>query len=504
MFDENNWYENDSQGSNGDNSDNENKGASTYDSASEEKEVNGQTQNASAGNTQESGDNIQRPYQQFMNQSNQDNYVWNHSPQQAQQNVPPARPPKRKGKVRAVLAVVLAVAIVGTGAYIVTGGFDKIFSSNGEKPQIGTTVTDRETEQAERTTVEISDNSAPSSTGQIILTDVSEIVDDVMPSVVAITSRALIESGNYGWGYWSSGSSEKQEVNAGAGSGIIVQQTDKELLIVTNNHVVEDASSLSVQFVDGKSVEATVKGTDSERDLAVVAIPLDTIEDSTLKSIKKATIGSSDNMKVGEGVIAIGNALGYGQSVTTGIISVMDAKITVDGVTREHMIQTDAAINGGNSGGALLNSRGEVIGINFAKRFYFSSTSVEGMGYAIPISSATDVINDLMNQETRTKVEESKRGTLGITGMDITDDYVSQLGMPEGVMITKLTEGGAAEKAGIQVRDIITAIGGKKVASMEELKEELAYYEKGETVTVTIQYAENRSYIAKDVTLTLQ
>lgn len=457
---------------------------------------------------EEKNDEVQRPYQQFMNQSNQENYVWNSQPVQSQQNQS-SKPPKRKGGARAAAAVIAGIIVMAGGVMTLTGGWNKLFGDNesGTRTQISSTLEEnqkqQETANVEKTTVEISKNTT-SSSGQIVLTDVSKVVEDVMPSIVAITSKAIVESGNYGWGYWY-GNGKEEEIDAGAGSGIIVQQTDTELLIVTNNHVVEGASSLSVQFINGESVEAVVKGTDSKNDLAVVAIPIEKINEDTLKAIKKATIGDSDQMQVGEGVIAIGNALGYGQSVTTGIVSALNREVEIDNTTMT-MLQTDAAINGGNSGGALLNSKGEVIGINSAKYSSngYSSASIEGMGFAIPISSATDIINELMNKTTRTKVEESKRGYLGITGADVTDEYVERLGMPYGVLVSKVEDGSAAEEAGIQVRDVITAVDGTAVESMSELKEQLAYYAAGDQVTITIQYAENREYTSKDVVVTLQ
>jgi serine protease Do len=467
-------------------------------------------------------EDVNRPYQQFMNRSNGDDYVWNSQPnynQQSSYSSQPTPPKKKKNGAKKVIAAVVAAAVVASGAMTVTGGWDKLFpatssTNNTSNIQIGSTLEDKDTSSdssqsdENKTTVEMSTDTSSSSSGSVVITDVSSIVDDVMPAIVAITSRTLVDSGNY-WNYWYGYNNEEDsqtEVDSGAGSGIIVQQTDTELLIVTNNHVVEGASSLSVKFINDVSVDANIKGTDSSNDLAVVAIPLENIDDDTLSAIKKATIGSSDDLKVGEGVIAIGNALGYGQSVTTGVISAVNREVYMDEDTTMTMLQTDAAINGGNSGGALLNSKGEVIGINSAKYSSnsYSSASIEGMGFAIPISSATDIINNLMNQETKTKVDEDKRGYLGITGADVSDEYVQSLGMPNGVLVSKVEEDGAADKAGIQARDIITAINGTTVESMTELKEQLAYYAVGDKVTITIQYMDNREYVSKDVEVTLQ
>ena len=268
--------------------------------------------------------------------------------------------------------------------------------------------------------------------------------------------------------------------------------------IVTNNHVVEGSSTLTVTFVDEESVEAQVKGTNSNIDLAVVAVQLDQIKDSTMKEIKTATLGDSDAIRVGEPAIAIGNALGYGQSVTNGIISAKDR--TVDGFETT-LIQTNAAINPGNSGGALLNAKGEVIGINTVK---VNADAVEGMGYAIPISDVTDVINDLMNRQTRTKVDESERGALGISGTDVDSQSAQVYNMPEGVFISDVTKDGGAEKAGLTKGSIITEFDGTKIDSMDTLKSQLEYYKAGETVDVTVQVPEkNGEYKEQTVQVTL-
>ena len=290
-----------------------------------------------------------------------------------------------------------------------------------------------------------------------------------------------------------------QEVpSESAGSGIIIGQNDSELLVVTNNHVVENSETLTVTFCNDESVEAAVKGTDSARDLAVVAVPLDSIPDDTMKQIKTAVIGDSDSLKVGEPAIAIGNALGYGQSVTTGIISAKER--TIDGYDGDY-IQTDAAINPGNSGGALLNINGELIGINSAK---ISDSTVEGMGFAIPISDVSDIIENLMNKETRTKVDEDEQGYLGIKGYDVNETGAQMYNMPTGVYIAEVTEGGAAEKAGLSKGTIITAFDGSSVSSMDSLKGQMAYYKAGETVTITVQVPENNGeYTESKVEVTL-
>ena len=293
------------------------------------------------------------------------------------------------------------------------------------------------------------------------------------------------------------GGTQKQKSES-AGSGIIVGQNDSELLIVTNNHVVEGSSTLTVTFIDEESVEADIKGTDSDKDLAVVAVPLSKIKDSTMNKIAVATLGDSDKTQVGDQVIAIGNALGYGQSVTTGIVSAKDR--TMDSYDGK-LLQTDAAINPGNSGGALLNANGEVIGINSAK---IATETVEGIGYAIPVSDVSDLITNLMNQKTKTKVAESERGYIGIKGVDVTSDSAQMYNMPTGVYVSEVISGGGAEKAGITKGAVITGIEGTTVDGMDALQEQLQYYKAGEKVKITVQtQSKNGEYEKKDVEVTL-
>lgn len=324
-----------------------------------------------------------------------------------------------------------------------------------------------------------------------VTSDISTIVENAMPSIVSITNMSVQKVQSFFGSY--------QEVpSESAGSGIIIGQNDSELLVVTNNHVVENSETLTVTFCNDESVEAAVKGTDSARDLAVVAVPLDSIPDDTMNQIKTAVIGDSDSLKVGEPAIAIGNALGYGQSVTTGIISAKER--TIDGYDGDY-IQTDAAINPGNSGGALLNINGELIGINSAK---ISDSTVEGMGFAIPISDVSDIIENLMNKETRTKVDEDEQGYLGIKGYDVNETGAQMYNMPTGVYIAEVTEGGAAEKAGLSKGTIITEFDGSSVSSMDSLKGQMAYYKAGETVTITVQVPENNGeYTESKVEVTL-
>ena len=324
-----------------------------------------------------------------------------------------------------------------------------------------------------------------------VTSDISTIVENAMPSIVSITNMSVQKVQSFFGSY--------QEVpSESAGSGIIIGQNDSELLVVTNNHVVENSETLTVTFCNDESVEAAVKGTDSARDLAVVAVPLDSIPDDTMNQIKTAVIGDSDSLKVGEPAIAIGNALGYGQSVTTVIISAKER--TIDGYDGDY-IQTDAAINPGNSGGALLNINGELIGINSAK---ISDSTVEGMGFAIPISDVSDIIENLMNKETRTKVDEDEQGYLGIKGYDVNETGAQMYNMPTGVYIAEVTEGGAAEKAGLSKGTIITEFDGSSVSSMDSLKGQMAYYKAGETVTITVQVPENNGeYTESKVEVTL-
>lgn len=340
-----------------------------------------------------------------------------------------------------------------------------------------------------------SSGSGTSQAGSALAMDVSTIVENAMPSIVAINNTMLYQSNSW------FGQKQTYEVPS-SGSGIIVGQNDEELLVVTNNHVVEDSNSLSVVFIDSTTVNAAVKGTDAESDLAVVAIPLSEIPTDTFSQITVAKLGNSDEMKVGQCVIAIGNALGYGQSTTVGWVSALDREVTTDGgATTRNLLQTDAAINPGNSGGALLNMKGEVIGINAAK---YSSTEVEGIGYAIPISKAEDIINSLMTKRTRSAaVEEGKEGYLGIQGFTVEDSMVKQLGMPSGVFVSGIIEGGAASKTDLREKDVITKFDDQTVRTMSALQDMLKYYKEGETVTMVVQSLENGQYVERTIEITL-
>ncbi len=323
--------------------------------------------------------------------------------------------------------------------------------------------------------------STTNSESTVVTTDVSSMVSDVMPSVVTISN---VGTETYNSLFGQSGTYEYTS----SGSGIIVGQSDDELLIVTNHHVISGSDKINVTFVDGKEYTANIKGSDSTIDIAVIAISLSDLDDDTLNQIKVATLGDSSKLSVGEPAIAIGNAMGYGQSVTTGVISALNREVTVDNVTNT-LIQTDAAINPGNSGGALLNLAGEVIGINSVK---YASTEVEGMGYAIPISDVTDVINDMMNNETKKKADNS--GYLGIKAMEINSSVSQAYNMPQGVYVADVESDGAADKAGIKKGDIITKIAGTTVSSSEDLTTELEYHEAGSKVEIVVQSPVDSGY----------
>lgn len=394
-----------------------------------------------------------------------DNQYSYYTPEQ-DYNQPEAPQPKKNRKMpRGVKILCMGLAfglVAGTAFQAVNIASEKVFGvQTGEKKSAKTAET---VDSAKLTT----------SSGKGVTSEITEIAQNAMPSVVSITNMGVTEVQSFFGGV-------RQQESVSAGSGIIISQNDSELLILTNNHVVEGSDTLTVSFIDEESVEADIKGTDSTRDLAVVAVKLEDIKSSTMDKIAVATLGDSTKLKVGEPAIAIGNALGYGQSVTSGIVSA--TKRTLEGFEGE-LIQTDAAINPGNSGGALLNANGEVIGINTVK---IAVNEVEGIGYAIPISDVSDMVTKLMNRETRSKVSEEEQGYLGIEGVDVTSSSAEMYNMPTGVYISKLVENGGAERAGLSKGSIITGFGGVSVSDMEALKEQLQYYRAGETVEVTVQ-----------------
>lgn len=350
------------------------------------------------------------------------------------------------------------------------------------------------TENKELVTLQYTNTEVETTEG-VYMIDVSEVVENVMPSIVAITSKTLISSGRFGPNYYG-----QNQYTEGAGSGIIISKSDEELFIVTNNHVVEGASELTVQFINNKSVDATIKGTSKSKDIAVISVKLNELDEETIKEIKIATIGNSDEIKVGNGVIAIGNALGYGQSVTTGVISALEREVTIDNYTNS-MIQIDAAINGGNSGGALLNSKGEVIGINSAKyssNGTISSASIEGMGFAIPISDVEDLITDIINGE---EIEEGV--TLGIEGYIITNENINGYFIENGFYITKVVSESNASKAGLEAGYIITEINGQEVNTFSDLSNVISEKKKGDKITLKIKYFVLGNYRETEVDVTL-
>ena len=421
---------------------------------------------------------------------------WNH---RNMSHIPQDREPKRRRKsslglkIAGIAAAALLFGLIGGGAMFAVNTVGELVKESHTQeteaaPKV--TVAQAETQGAADGS---SGSAASADVTPAMVLDVSGIVKEAMPSVVAITNTMLIQQRTWFGGV------ETYEI-PGSGSGIIVGQNDDELLIVTNNHVVEGASELTVTFIDEENVKAAVKGTDSATDLAVIAVSLSDIPAETLDQIKVATLGDSDALQVGQGVVAIGNALGYGQSVTVGYVSAKDRTVKSEDGTSRDLLQTDAAINPGNSGGALLNMNGEVIGINAAK---YSDTDVEGMGYAIPVSQVADIINELMNKRTRVEVDEAKQGYLGIQGLNIDDMASAMYDMPRGIYVYKIVEGGAASKSDLMEKDIITKFDGQSVRSMEELKEMLTYYEGGDVVDLTVETVENGEYVERTVTVTL-
>lgn len=392
-------------------------------------------------------------------------------------------------------AIVLSAILFGG---VAAGTFQAVngLGSNTEDSEVAST----ESNLVKATTV------STASTGSTL--DVSDVAAAVMPSVVAITNKSVQEVQNY-YSMFGYGPSTTQQESESCGSGIIIGKNDTELLMVTNYHVVEGADSLSVTFADGQVYEAKIKGTESAYDLAVVAVPLKNIDSSTLSQIAVAAIGDSDSLKVGQQVVAIGNALGYGQSVTTGIVSAVDRTVSTSSSetgsgssagSANTYIQTDAAINPGNSGGALVNMKGELVGINSAK---IASSEVEGMGYAIPVSKVSEIIERLMNETTRDKVAEENRAALGISVTTVDDSINQTYGIPKGAYVSKVSDDGAAKAAGILPGDVITAFDGKTVESSSGLTELMQYYAAGESVEVTLQTPDNGSYTEKTVTVTL-
>ncbi|MGI6107325.1 MAG: S1C family serine protease [Lachnospiraceae bacterium] len=438
---------------------------------------------------------------------------------------------RRQGRVFAAGALLAAALLAGSSL----AGASDVYAFGAYAEETTETET-AEPESVEAESAEDSGNGGEVTLGNLstteieideedvhVLPDVSEVAESCLASVVSITNTIEVTStsgnsienyfGFFGYGNNNDQNTETSESEA-YGSGVIIGEDDTNLLIVTNNHVaVYDKSgnstfysytastkSLTVTFVDGTELEATLIGADAEADLAVIGVPLADLSDDTLSAVKAAAIGDSSSAKVGQGVIAIGNALGLGQTLTVGYISALDREVTAeDGVTRR-LMQVDAAINGGNSGGGLFNDRGQLIGINSAK---YEEVGVEGIGYAIPISEAIDTINELKNQTPRTVVSSDEKGYLGIIGQDVDSATVSYYGYPEGAQVMQIYSGSPAAEAGLQLGDIITAVNGTEITSYDELRTELSYYKAGETVTLTVSRISGSQFeeISIDVTL---
>lgn len=403
-------------------------------------------------------------------------------------------PRKKNSWARKAAGITAAAVLFGTVAGGVMTGVNYVGARLTGLADI-TATAPAETEGT--TTAQVPETSAASNNGSTTavstVTDVSSIAEKAMPSLVAINDTMTVEQNNF------FGMPQTYQAQS-SGSGIIVGQNDTELLIATNNHVVSGATDMKVTFTDSTQVAAAVKGTDSATDLAIIAVKLSDIPSDTMSKIKVATLGNSDNVKVGQQVIAIGNALGYGQSLTVGYVSALDREITDENGIQHTYIQTDAAINPGNSGGALLDLNGNVIGINAAKN---ASTEVEGMGFAIPISKAQEILNNLMTKKPREAVDESAQGYLGIQGTNIDANASKEYGMPVGIYVYKIVEGGAAANSDLKEKDIITKFDGQSVTNMEELKQMLTYYEGGSTVSLTVQSLVNGSYVEHEVQITL-
>ena len=437
--------------------------------------------------------------QSFDNREQDDHYT-NTPEQQA-----PARPRKKNTSAARIAkkagAIALSAVLFGG---VASGTFLGVNYAAGYRNNASTAASSESASASSQTTSSSSGllkATTPVSTGSAASSgslDVSSVAESVMPSIVSITNKSVQEVQNY-FSMFGYGGQAQEVESTSVGSGIIIGKNDTELLIVTNNHVVEGADTLSASFIDNSVYEATIKGTDSDNDLAVIAVPLSSISDDTMSQI----------------AVAIGNALGYGQSVTTGIVSATDrtlsssdsddsnALISSTVTTKETptYIQTDAAINPGNSGGALVNMKGEVIGINSAK---LASTEVEGMGYAIPITRVSSIIEELMNETTRTKVADSQKSSIGIAGITVDSNINAAYGIPAGVYVASVTPGSGAEAAGIRKGDVITKFDGKTVSTIQELKEKLQYYAAGEAVSITVQSpGEGGIYTEKELTITL-
>ncbi len=419
--------------------------------------------------------------------------------------IPPETPVKKKHTLAKIVAAVcilsLLVGGVGFAYYNIAGRLGNAAPATTqeaieEQAQDSTAAKTEDTARADAADAATADSGIQTTTvtgtSMAVVTDVTAVVEEVMPAMVIIHNNYTASASYFGY-------IQEEEATA-SGSGIIVGENDSELLIATNYHVVEGADSLEVIFTDDTTVEAVVKGTDSDMDLAVIAVMLDDIDSSTRDAIKIATLGDSNSLKLGEPAIAIGNALGYGQSVTTGVISALNREVEIESGVTQTFIQTDAAINPGNSGGALLNLQGEVIGINSNK---IGGDTIEGMGYAIPVSVAQPIIDKLMNEVTRVKVSSEERGYIGISGVSVTSSVSQGYGIPLGVYIAEVSNGGGAQAAGIEKGDVITEFDGEEITSMDDLQTRLQYYAAGTTVPITVMRQNGAEYVEKTVNVTL-
>lgn len=406
---------------------------------------------------------------------------------------PKAKKPKKPSVIGKAVSKVCRLAASGVVFGLIAGAV--FYGVNYYADQkLGTNVITKQETQVQIPTVSTQTGKVETtSTGTLESMDVSGIVKSSMPAMVSVSGTVTT---SYGYGPFFSGTTETPT----AGSGVIIGQSDTELLIVTNAHVVDGVNDLQVAFSDGSVAAATVKGSKTNKDIAVIAVALSDISEETAKNIAVIEIGDSSDVEVGQPVIAIGNALGKGQSVTVGWVSSLNNTIQIDSTTYEGLIRISAAINPGNSGGALLNSDGQLIGINSAK---YSDESVEGIGYAIPISSVADIINDLMNRQVRDKVDESDMGYLGIGGIDITSDINKVYGWPVGLAISQVEEGSAADAAGLVKNDIIVSFDGVDIDSMDTLRSTLQYYKSGETVTIEFYRLTDGEYVLNSTQITL-
>lgn len=428
--------------------------------------------------------------EQFNDNNIEREFTQDQQEQKKEKKVREKKPMTTGKKWATVVAMALVFGLIAGGTMFgVNAAGNYLAGNDSSSDQVGQT----------QTTSSDSNSSSSDGSGQ---GTVAEVAKNAMPSVVTISTMSVEEMRSF------FGGTQQYEVE-GAGTGVIVGENDTELLIATNNHVVEGATSLSVGFIDEESVEGEVKGTDVNNDLAVVSVKLSDIPEDTMNQIKIATVGDSDDLQLGDQVVAIGNALGYGQSVTSGYVSALDRDLTLTDqsgttINSTGLIQTDAAINEGNSGGALLNMKGELIGINEAKS---SSTStgatVDNIGFAIPIDKAEESLQQLMNLTTREKVDASQASYLGIRGGDVSSEASEMYGIPTGVVISEVVENGPADQAGVKKGDILTELDGRSISNMEQLQDVLEYYAAGETVDIVVQRADNGEYQAQTLSITL-